>query len=182
MNINKNARLTPPGRERLAKSMLSGQMPEAATQAAGVRPLTARKRLARFKAESAAAYRITLAAEHGYVRAQTELARMYKTGDHVTADPDKMLAWYKRAADSGDVGAQLFVADGYAYGVGVAPDTVEAYKWYEIAIQYWGPLAVRARDVVAERMTADQVAEAVQRAGAWLMEHGTAPAAGAGTQ
>lgn len=112
MNIHKNARLTPPGRERLAKSMLSGQMPEAATQAAGVRPLTARKRLARFKAESAAAYRITLAAEHGYVRAQTELARMCKTGDHVTADPDKMLAWYKRAADSGDDGAQLFVTTG----------------------------------------------------------------------
>lgn len=133
--------------------------------------------------DDAAAQRLIRAsAEQGHLPAQSELARMYRAGDGVEQDFAQMMHWYEQAAAQGDVGAQLFVADGYAYGVGVAPDPVEAYKWYEIAIQYWGPLAVRARDVVAERMTADQVAEAVQRAGAWLMEHGTAPAAGAGTQ
>jgi transposase InsO family protein len=51
MNIHKNARLTPIGRERLVQAVLSGQTPEAAAHAAGVCPRTARKWVARFKAE-----------------------------------------------------------------------------------------------------------------------------------
>ena len=54
MNIHKNARLTPVGRERLVAAMLSGQTPEAAARAAGVCPRTAHKWLARFRAEGAA--------------------------------------------------------------------------------------------------------------------------------
>lgn len=57
MNIHKNARLTPLGRERMVRTMLSGQTPEAAARAAGVCPRTARKWLARFKAEGAAGLR-----------------------------------------------------------------------------------------------------------------------------
>jgi len=51
MNIHKNARLTPHGRELLVRQIGSGQMPEAAARAAGVCPRTARKWVARFKAE-----------------------------------------------------------------------------------------------------------------------------------
>jgi transposase InsO family protein len=51
MNIHKNARLTPLGRERLARQVLSGQTPEAAARAAGVCPRTAHKWVARFKAQ-----------------------------------------------------------------------------------------------------------------------------------
>ena len=54
MNMHKNARLTPIGRERLVRMMLSGQTPQAAAQVAGVCPRTARKWLARFKAEGVA--------------------------------------------------------------------------------------------------------------------------------
>jgi len=54
MNIHKNARLTPVGRERLVAAMLSGQTPEAAARAAGVCPRTAHKWLARFRVEGAA--------------------------------------------------------------------------------------------------------------------------------
>ena len=54
MNIHKNARLTPIGRERLVAAMLSGRTPEAAARAAGVCPRTGYKWLARFKAEGAA--------------------------------------------------------------------------------------------------------------------------------
>jgi transposase InsO family protein len=54
MNIHKNARLTPIGRERLVQAVLSGQTPEAAANAAGVCPRTARKWIARFKAEGRA--------------------------------------------------------------------------------------------------------------------------------
>src|SRR5690606_26533765 len=51
MNVHKNARLTPWGRERLARAVLSGQTPEAAARAAGVCPRTAGKWAARFQAE-----------------------------------------------------------------------------------------------------------------------------------
>jgi transposase InsO family protein len=51
MNMHKNARLTPRGRERVVREVLSGQTPEAAARAAGVCPRTVRKWVARFKAE-----------------------------------------------------------------------------------------------------------------------------------
>lgn len=54
MNIHKNARLTPHGRERIVQMMLSGHTPEAASRALSVCPRTARKWLARYKAEGMA--------------------------------------------------------------------------------------------------------------------------------
>jgi len=54
MNIHKNARLIPHGRERMVQMMLSGHTPEAASRAVGVCPRTARKWLARYKAEGTA--------------------------------------------------------------------------------------------------------------------------------
>ena len=51
MNIHKNARLTPHGRELIVRQVASGQAPEAAARAAGVCPRTVLKWVARFKAE-----------------------------------------------------------------------------------------------------------------------------------
>ena len=119
----------------------------------------------------AAAEWIRKAAEQDFPDAQRELGRMYWTGDGVDQDFKEMTRWYGRAAEQGDVGAQLFLADAYAYGYGVEPDSVRAYMWYEIAIRYWGTLAEPARNVIADRMTPDQIAEAVARARQWMAEH-----------
>ena len=54
LNIHKNARLTPIGRERLVMAVLSGQTPEAAVRTAGVCQRTARKWMKRFEAEGRA--------------------------------------------------------------------------------------------------------------------------------
>jgi len=54
MDMHKNARLTPHGRERLVKMVLSGQTPQAASEAAGVCPRTGRKWVERFKQEGVA--------------------------------------------------------------------------------------------------------------------------------
>ena len=54
MDIHENARLTPHGRERLAKMIISGQTPEAASEAAGVCPRTGRKWRDRFVQEGLA--------------------------------------------------------------------------------------------------------------------------------
>jgi transposase InsO family protein len=53
MNIHKNARLTPFGRERMVRQVLGGQAPEAAARAAGVCPRTVRKWVARYRDEGA---------------------------------------------------------------------------------------------------------------------------------
>jgi transposase InsO family protein len=50
MDIHKNARLTPHGRERLVKMVLSGQTPPAVATAGGVCPRTVRKWVARYTA------------------------------------------------------------------------------------------------------------------------------------
>jgi len=54
MNIHKNARLTPLGRERIVLQVLGGKTPEAAGRAAGVCPRTARKWVARYQSEGLA--------------------------------------------------------------------------------------------------------------------------------
>ena len=47
MNIHKNAKLTPLGRERIVKMMLDGHTPTRAAALAGVSPVTAKKWLVR---------------------------------------------------------------------------------------------------------------------------------------
>jgi len=54
MDIHKNARLTPFGRERLVTMVLDGQTPQAAGEAAGVCPRTVRKWVRRYKEEGLA--------------------------------------------------------------------------------------------------------------------------------
>lgn len=51
MNVHKNARLTPLGRERIVRQLSSGQSPEAVAEAAGVCPRTVRKWAERYRRE-----------------------------------------------------------------------------------------------------------------------------------
>ena len=57
MNIHKNARLTPIGRERLVRLVESGQTPKAVSEAAGVCPRTVRKWVERYRREGLAGLR-----------------------------------------------------------------------------------------------------------------------------
>ena len=54
MNMHKNARLTPLGRERIVRQVASGQTPQAAARAAGVCPRTVRKWVNRYRQEGLA--------------------------------------------------------------------------------------------------------------------------------
>jgi len=51
MNVHKNARLTPCGRERIVRQIESGQTPKAVGLAAGVCPRTVRKWVDRYRRE-----------------------------------------------------------------------------------------------------------------------------------
>jgi transposase InsO family protein len=54
MDIHKNARLTPLGRERMVNMVLDGQTPKAVSEAVGVCPRTVRKWVERYQAEGLA--------------------------------------------------------------------------------------------------------------------------------
>ena len=60
MNVHKNARLTPRGRERIVRLVESGQTPRAVAGAAGVCPRTVRKWIDRYHREGLAG--LTIAA------------------------------------------------------------------------------------------------------------------------
>ena len=57
MNVHENARLTPRGRERIARQVASGQTPKAVSEAAGVCPRTVRKWVDRYRREGLAGLR-----------------------------------------------------------------------------------------------------------------------------
>ena len=57
MNVHKNARLTPIGRERIIRQIESGQTPKAVAQTAGVCPRTVRKWVDRYRREGLAGLR-----------------------------------------------------------------------------------------------------------------------------
>ncbi len=91
MNIHKNARLTPFGRERMVRHILSGQTLQAAARSAGVCSRTARKWLARFKAEGLAGlqdrssrpHKLNRPTPQGTVDKIIELRRKRLTGKHI---------------------------------------------------------------------------------------------------
>lgn len=94
MNIHKNARLTPLGRERLVRMIESGQTPEAAARAAGVCPRTVRKWWARFKVEGVAGLQDRSSRPHKLHRPTPEpivarieaLRRQRWTGEQIAAE------------------------------------------------------------------------------------------------
>jgi TPR repeat protein len=55
---------------------------------------------------------------------------MYDEGRGVPADGALSAAWYRKAAEQGDVKGQYYLAQCYEYGVGVALDLKAASAWY----------------------------------------------------
>ena len=81
------------------------------------------------------------------------------------------MRWFRLAADQGDAGAQNNLGVMYQNGEGTPQDFVEAHVWFNLgASRLSGENrdgAVRNRDDVAGRMTAEQVSEAQRRAREW---------------
>ena len=82
-------------------------------------------------------------------------------------DPAMATKWYRKAADLGDAKAQSFMASGYFQGKGVPQDYVLAYMWYSLSASHalspdrTKPASViELRDIVAAKMTKEQIAEA----------------------
>ena len=82
------------------------------------------------------------------------------------------MAWYRKAAEQGNSVAQYNLGSRYFKGEGVPQDYVESHKWRNLAASRASAenqkRYAEQRDAVAALMTPAQLAEAQQRASAWL--------------
>lgn len=72
-------------------------------------------------------------ANHGDIKAQMLLGKIYETGGTVTKDPPVAMKWFRMAADQGNVEAQMKVGFMYEAGEGVHQSRLEATEWYRKA-------------------------------------------------
>ena len=114
----------------------------------------------------------TNAANKGDAEAQNMLGLMYINGRGVPQDYNQAASWFRKAADQGDAKAQYNLGLMYYYGHAAPKDYVEALKWITIAAAYSTEKETRDhiarnRDIVANKMTPAQIAEAQKRASEW---------------
>jgi TPR repeat protein len=121
--------------------------------------------------EAAKWYRST--AEQGEADAQVYLGIKYENGeDGFPRDYQEAAKWYRLAAEQGDPRGQYFLGYLTLKGLGVAQDYVEAHMWLNLAGASGDERSIDARDLVANRMTPDQIAEAQRRAREWKPKAG----------
>ena len=114
------------------------------------------------------------AADQGDVAAQFYLGFMFSEGQGVPQDYAEAAKWFRLAADRGDPQAQYNLGLSYAKGeVGEEPDNVSAYMWFNLAAAHFAAsdprrsAAVTSRDVVANKMTPEEISEAQKLAREW---------------
>jgi TPR repeat protein len=113
------------------------------------------------------------AADQGNASAQFYLGVMSAEGHGLPQDYAKAASWYRLAAEHGDPQAQYNLGLSYAEGEGVSLDMVSAHVWLNLAAARFLASdvrirsATRARDLVASKMTPEQLAEAQRRAREW---------------
>ncbi|MDX1814605.1 MAG: tetratricopeptide repeat protein [Thermodesulfobacteriota bacterium] len=120
------------------------------------------------------AYRIIKPlAEEGDAHAQCILAAMYFNGQGFPQDYTAAAKWFQRAAEQGYAEAQHNLALLYKVGQGVPQVNIFAHMWFNIAASQLDiPTATRVvvvkeRDLVASRMTPEQIARANKLAWEW---------------
>ena len=99
--------------------------------------------------------------------------RAWDAGRHSEA-----LQEWQASANNGDAKAMLALGRLYVQGLGVPQNYVHAHMWFSLAASRFEAEAVKKRDALAEKMSAEQVAEAQKLAAAW-QPGDTQPAAAA---
>ena len=108
-----------------------------------------------------------VAAERGVAKARFNLGIIYQNGWGVPADDARALKWYREAARQGYADAQVNLGFRYAVGQGVPKDLVQAHMWSNLAAERGNEMAMDNRALVAEKMTAAEIAEAQRLAREW---------------
>lgn len=107
-----------------------------------------------------------LAAEQNLVEAQSKLGLIYANGLGVEKDYAEAVKWYRKAAEQNDPTAQNNLGVMYANGQGIEKDYSQAYVYLNLASKT-NPEAARNRDILEQKMTPQQVAEAQRLTREW---------------
>jgi TPR repeat protein len=113
------------------------------------------------------------AADKGNASGQFYLGVMAAEGHGVPQNHADAANWYRLAAEQGHPQAQYNLGLSYAQGEGVPRDIVRAHMWLNQAVTGFPASdprkrsATTARDLVAGRMTPEQLAEAQKLAREW---------------
>ena len=109
-------------------------------------------------------------ADQGHPEAQLRLGTLYYDGLGVPQDSELGIKLVRKAADQGNAMAQGVLGAAYADGHGLPQDYIEAHKWTNLAAARGFERARKVRDIVAKKMTPDQIVEAQKLAREWLKQ------------
>ena len=114
-------------------------------------------------------------AETGDAEAQFTLGKNYEAGrSGLKKDYTQAQHWYRQAALQSDPFAQASLAILYRFGKGVPQDNVQAYMWFQLAIDRLTGADRQSiqelQDATAARMNPEQVVEARRLAREWKPE------------
>lgn len=110
---------------------------------------------------------VSPAADQGYFLAQFMLGNMYYNGSGIPQDYAEAMQWYSLAANQNYAPAQDNLGVMYLQGHGAPQDYVRAYMWLNLAATRGNQEAAHNRDLLAGRMTSEQIAEAQRLEREW---------------
>jgi len=84
---------------------------------------------------------LRMAAQYNNSFAIGMIGTFYEEGLGVAKNETEAARWWKRAADKGDLGAQIKMGNAYMFGIGVRQDLAQGVKWYRMAAERGNPYA-----------------------------------------
>lgn len=109
-----------------------------------------------------------MAAEQGLADAQFEVGQMYAQGLGTLQIFEEALHWYALSARQGHAKAQFNLAFLYAHGQGVEQNYIKAYEWYRISHLCSYPLAKKAMELTAKKISVGEIEMADWRADSFV--------------
>lgn len=101
-----------------------------------------------------------LAAELGFLNAQSNLGVMYAKSQGVIQDDKEAVKWFRLAAEQGDADAQNNLGLVHATGQSVIQDNVYAHMWWNLAAASGSEGARNNKDTLAKLMTPQDISKA----------------------
>jgi len=112
-----------------------------------------------------------LAAEQGHSGAMCNLAVMHQNGWGVPLNEEEAVRLYSLAAEQGVAEAMVSLGRHFAMDFSDTYDPLEAYKWFSLAALRDDIDASSKRDIIADKLTVEQIAEGNAMIDVWTSGH-----------
>ena len=113
----------------------------------------------------------TLAADQGHAQAQNNLTVMHQNGWGVPQSDEEAISLFARAAEQGVTEAMMALGRFYAMDFSADYDPLLAYKWFSLAALHNDIDSASKRDMIADKLTVEQVAEGKAMIDLWTSGH-----------